>query len=75
MLEVRSDVGARLNAIESQGEQNVDQALRVRTALSGIEDLDYAEAVSRFQMQQVALQAAQQAYVQLSRLSLFDYIR
>lgn len=75
VLEVRSDVGARVNAIESQGEQNVDQALRVRTALSGIEDLDYAEAVSRFQMQQVALQAAQQAYVQLSRLSLFDFIR
>jgi len=75
VLEVRTEVGARLNAVDSQITLNQDQALRVRTVLSGIEDLDYAEAVSRFQLRQVALQAAQQTYVQLSRLSLFDYIR
>ncbi len=75
VLELRTEVGARLNTIDSQGVVNEDQKLRLETVLSQIEDLDYAEAISRFNLQQVSLQAAQQAYVQLSRLSLFDYIR
>jgi flagellar hook-associated protein 3 FlgL len=75
ILSVRTSVGARLNTIDSQGALNEDQALKMQTMLSGIRDLDYAEAISSFQLNQVALQAAQQAYVQLSRLSLFDYLR
>jgi flagellar hook-associated protein 3 FlgL len=54
---------------------NEDRALRMQSKLSGIRDLDYAEAIGEFQLNQVALQAAQQAYVQMSRLSLFDYLR
>jgi flagellar hook-associated protein 3 FlgL len=75
LLQQRTALGGRLNAVELQLTQNDDQRLRLQTRLSEVEDLDYAEAVSRFQLQQVALQAAQQAYVQLSRLSLFDYLR
>lgn len=75
VLELRTGVGARLNTIESQGVINEDQKVQLQTALSSIEDLDYAEAISRFNLQQVALQAAQQTYVQLGRLSLFDFIR
>ena len=74
-LELRTGVGARLNTIAAQGVINEDQTLQLQTALSSIEDLDYAEAISRFNLQQVALQAAQQTYVQLGRLSLFDFIR
>ncbi len=75
LLEVRTDVGARLNTIDSQGIVNDDQKLQLQTLLSSIEDLDFAEAISRFNLQQVALQAAQQTYVQLGRLSLFDFLR
>ena len=75
LLDARTDVGGRLNAVEDQLGRNDDQRLRLETRLSEIEDLDYAEAIGRFQLQQVALQAAQQTYVQLSRLSLFDYLR
>ncbi|MCC5866899.1 MAG: flagellar hook-associated protein FlgL [Gammaproteobacteria bacterium] len=75
VLALRTDVGARLNTIDSQGVVNEDQKLQLQTALSQIQDLDYAEAISRFNLQQVALQAAQQTYVQLGRLSLFDFIR
>lgn len=75
LLEVRTDVGARLNTIDSQGIVNDDQKLQLETLLSSIEDLDFAEAISRFNLQQVALQAAQQTYVQLGRLSLFDFLR
>src|SRR5690606_34260409 len=75
VLELRTDVGARLNMIEAQVDVNADQKLDLRAALSRIEDLDYAEAISRHSLQLAALQAAQQTYVQVSRLSLFDWLK
>ncbi len=74
VLELRTDVGARLNTIDDQTAANADQSVQLETALSGVEDLDYADAISRFQLQQVALQAAQQTYVQMGHLSLFNYL-
>ncbi len=75
LLEMRTDVGGRLNSIESQDVVNQDQLLQLQTMLSAVEDLDYAEAISRFTLQQVTLQAAQQTYAQMGRMSLFDYLR
>ncbi len=75
VLELRTGVGTRLNTIERQSVANDDHRLQLQTALSQIEDLDYAEAISRFNLQQVALEAAQTTYVQFGRLSLFDYLK
>ena len=75
VLELRTDIGGRVNTIESHGIVNEAQKVELERALSAVEDLDYAEAISRFSIKQVALQAAQQTYMQLSRLSLFDYLR
>jgi flagellar hook-associated protein 3 FlgL len=75
VLEVRTRVGARLNTVESQGIVDEERMLQLKTTLSQVEDLDYAEAISRFALQQAALESAQQAYAQMSRLSLFDFIR
>ena len=75
VIELRTAVGARLNTIESQGIVSEEHKLQLQTTLSSVEDLDYAEAISRLSVQQAALEAAQQTYVQLSRLSLFDFIR
>lgn len=72
---VRASVGARLNAIESQGYINEDQILQNKQGLSKIEDVDYAEAVSRLNLQLTGLEAAQQSYVKVQGLSLFNYIR
>lgn len=74
LLETRTSLGARLNTVETQSRINEDQLLQVRTALSEIQDLDYAEAISRFNLQQTALQAAQQTFVQVQRLSLFNFL-
>lgn len=71
---VRSAVGGRLNAIDGQRDLNEDLLLRSRTLLGEIADLDYAEAISRLSQQQVALEAAQQAFVRMQGLSLFNYI-
>jgi flagellar hook-associated protein 3 FlgL len=75
LLEMRTRVGARLNTIDSQGLVDEERKLLLQTTLSQVEDLDYAEAISRFALQQAALEAAQQAYAEMSRLTLFDFIR
>ena len=75
VLELRTDVGARLSTIDNAANAGADQKVQFQSTLSGVEDLDYAEAISRLTMQQTALQAAQQTYVQVSHLSLFDFLR
>lgn len=74
VLEARAGVGARLNAVDRQFEVNADFILDAQTAKSAIEDLDYAEATGRFNLESVALQAAQQAYVKVQGLSLFNFL-
>lgn len=75
LMSQRGAIGTRLAAVEEQARVNDEQRLQVRQRLSKIEDLDFAEAISRFNMEQTVLQAAQQTYVQVRRLSLFDYLR
>jgi len=72
VLDVRSQIGARLNVIDSQDETNQDFELSIKSTKSEIEDLDMAEAISKFNLQIVALQAAQQAFVRVQGLSLFN---
>lgn len=71
---VRATVGTRLQVIDNQTDLNEGRKLDLRSTLSELEDVDYAEAVSKFKFQQVALEAAQQTYVQANRLSLFNFI-
>ncbi len=75
MDQARASIGARLNALDDQTSSNEKLLVDTRATLSGIEDLDYAEAIGRFNLQNTALQAAQQAYVKVQGLSLFNYLR
>lgn len=74
LLSVRSGVGARLNAIDGQVSDHEDFALSVKETLSNIRDLDYSQAISKLNQQMVGLQAAQQAYVKVNGLSLFNFL-
>ncbi len=74
ILTVQATIGARLNAIDRQDSLNQDTILSMQSVLSETEDLDYAEAISKFNLQSVALQAAQQAYTKVQGLSLFNYL-
>lgn len=74
MLTAQSSVGTRLNALDRQEGHNTDFVLDMKTVLSATEDLDYAEAISKFNQQTVSLQAAQQAFAQVKKLSLFNYL-
>lgn len=67
-------VGARLRVLDAQENQNQSYLLDMQTALSATKDLDYAEAISRFELENTVLQASQQAYTKVQSLSLFNYL-
>ncbi len=75
LLSTRAKIGARLNAIDDQKAANDAFDLAVTDVRSSLEDLDYAEAVSRFNQQLTALQAAQQSFLRIQDLSLFNFLR
>lgn len=73
ILDIRTQVGSRLSAIESQIDNNGGFALSYQETLASIEDLDYAEAISRLSMETTTLEAAQQSFIRTQSLSLFNY--
>lgn len=75
LFETRAKIGARMNAIQDQKVSNASFDLAVADVRSTLEDLDYAEAVSRFNQQLTALQASQQAFMRVQDLSLFNFLR
>ncbi|HHJ12813.1 MAG TPA: flagellar hook-associated protein 3 [Gammaproteobacteria bacterium] len=74
MLRFRASAGGRLNAIDSQEQSNVALIQQLENIRSVIEDLDYAEAASRLNQQTITLQAAQQAFVKVQNLNLFNFL-
>ncbi|MGB3622397.1 MAG: flagellar hook-associated protein FlgL [Ketobacter sp.] len=72
--EVRASLGSRLNVIESERDINEGNIVDTESALSTVKDLDYAEAITELNQRTLALQAAQQSFVQVQNLSLFEYL-
>ncbi len=73
-LRVRAQVGSRLQEVDSLQSINEDIQIQYQQAISNLQDLDYAKTISDLTRKQTDLQAAQQSFVQISRLSLFNYI-
>lgn len=72
ILESRSQIGARLNTIETTAEQLKDVEILTKEILSNLESIDYAETVSLLSVQQFTLEAAYSSYSRITSLSLFD---
>lgn len=70
----QGDVGARQNMLETSKNLNADIELSSKEVLSQVQDLDYAEASTRLQMQTMVLSASQQSFIRVSELSLFKYM-
>lgn len=71
---VRAQIGARLNVIDSLNQNNDNIKFIAQEALSKIEDLDYAEAVSLLSQMTLSLQISQQTFVRIQSLSLFNFL-
>jgi flagellar hook-associated protein 3 FlgL len=74
ILTVRAEVGARLNTADSSALLHQDVEIITKDVLSKLRDVDYAEAVSRLNLQAFVLEAAQRSYGRISGLSLFNVI-
>jgi len=74
VLTKQSSIGARMNEIDTLESVGSDQDIQFEDLLSQLQDVDMAKAISDFQRQQLYLQAAQQSYIKISGLSLFNYI-
>ncbi|OZB02993.1 MAG: flagellar hook-associated protein 3 [Marinobacter sp. 34-60-7] len=68
----QTELGGRMNAVESTTAFLEDSGLYTKEIRSQLQDVDYAEAISTLSFQSFVLQAAQQSFAQVSQLSLFD---
>jgi flagellar hook-associated protein 3 FlgL len=69
----QAEVGDQLQQLNSYSTLNSARSLQANSALSSIQDVDYAKAASLMAQQQTIYQAALQSYSTVSRLSLFNY--
>ena len=71
----RAAVGARLATVDRAETQRLSDDEILRGTLSDIRDTDYAEAISRLSFQLQSLEAAQQSFVRVQNLSMFNLLR
>ncbi len=71
---VLAEVGARMNAVDTEYEANAGAVLTLKQNLSSVQDLDMAEAITKFDIQVISLQAAQQSFAKMQGLTLFNYL-
>ncbi|AZT83697.1 flagellar hook-associated protein 3 [Marinobacter sp. NP-4(2019)] len=72
IIKKQTELGGRMNAVESTQDFLADSSVYSNEIRSQLQDVDYAEAISNLSFQSFVLQAAQQSFAQVSRLSLFD---
>ena len=74
LFNARAEVGGRMRAIDNQREVNESLKLLIEQDRATLTELDYAEAITRFNQQLMAFEASQKAFAKVQGLSLFDYL-
>jgi flagellar hook-associated protein 3 FlgL len=74
VLGIRATTGSRLNELTSLQTTGDQLGLQYKQTLSTIQDTDYTQAATNLAQQKLALQAAQQSFALVSKLSLFNYL-
>ncbi|GIU43532.1 flagellar hook-associated protein FlgL [Shewanella colwelliana] len=70
----RGQAGNSLKSVESYSATHTEEKLVNSSALSLLEDLDYASAITELEKQQLALNAVSSVFSQVGSTTLFDYI-
>jgi flagellar hook-associated protein 3 FlgL len=74
MDNVQASVGARIDAINSSQSTAQSEQTDLQSSISQLADVDYAAATTQLNTEEVGLQAAQESYASLAKLSLFNYL-
>lgn len=72
MLWLRSSTGTRLASLDNAADTRSAGEVSLSETLSGLRDVDYAEAISKLSLQISAMEAAQKTMLRMRSLSLFD---
>jgi flagellar hook-associated protein 3 FlgL len=72
--DANAQVGTDMNVVDSQNSVLDEITLRLKSTRSDVEDLDYTEAITKMNKDQLALEAAQSSFAKISKLTLFSYI-
>jgi flagellar hook-associated protein 3 FlgL len=72
---VSASVGARLNAITAAQSSATTTQTNLKTTVGTIQNTDYTAATTQLSTEELALQAAQESYASIEKLSLFNYIQ
>jgi flagellar hook-associated protein 3 FlgL len=71
---VSASVGGRVNAVTSAQSSAQTRQTDLKSAVSDISSTDYAAATTQLSSEEIALQAAEESYASLAKLSLFNYV-
>ena len=74
LSQVRARVGTHLNAVDSQGQMNTQASILLQSTASDIDDVDLTQTISSLDLKLTTLQASEQAFAAVQRLSLFDFL-
>ena len=71
---VSASVGGRVNAVTASQAAAQSKQTDLKTSISSISDTDYAAATTQLSGEEITLQAAEESYASLAKLSLFNYV-
>ncbi|MFC5476037.1 flagellar hook-associated protein FlgL [Paraherbaspirillum soli] len=74
VLTIRSSVGSRLQELDALKNTGDTRDLSDKSYLSDLQDLNYTSTISELYQRQTALQATQQTFVQMKKISLMNYL-
>lgn len=75
VLNVRADLGARLNYLDGQSNRLEDSNFALKGILSNVEDTDIAEALGELSKTEAALQSLRDSSARIISQSLLDFLR
>ena len=75
VINVRTEVGTRLNFLSGERGNNEDDTLSLKTSLSKIEDTNIVETISELAKTDAALQSLRNTTSRIINNSLFDYLK
>jgi len=71
---LQASVGGRLNAISTVATSSQTTQTQLQGSISTLSATDYAAATTQLSTEELALQAAQESYASIAKLSLFNYV-
>jgi flagellar hook-associated protein 3 FlgL len=71
---VQASVGARINAVSAANTSAQSEQTTLQSSVSQLSDTDYAAATTQLSTEEIALQAAEESYASIAKLSLFNYL-